>query len=225
MQVFPMGMVNAANSTATLDITGNVYRFFEPNNGVRTSPIYTTLVTRFEQQTLLTRKKAEPFLTITYDYENIFDRELRQVEHFVDKMDGELTSFYTVDLQHGDTPTSITDGGTTWTINIGRTRLYSTISNQKANYAFVWDGNNFKIGQVSGLSAGTSITIDEDYGDLSATTANSKANVYPIYQVYFTANPMPNFRAGAFIDDTVATTADGGYLWSGSCAFVSKYKA
>lgn len=221
MQIYPIGMVNNFDSTATLDTNGQKFTMWEPNNGCQSYSVYSTLRTRFENQTILARKKAEPYLVINYNYKNIWDREIRNVEWFVDKMDGELNSFYVVDWSKGETPSSIT---TSWVININRTRIYSTTSNYKSNYAFVWDGNNFKCGQVSNISSFSSITISQDYGDLTATLASSRGMVYPVYECYFSENPMPNFKPGQFIPDTVASVECGGYLWTGDTSFTSKYK-
>jgi hypothetical protein len=137
-------------------------------------------------------------------------------------MDGDLNDFYVVDLSKGETPSSITTG---WVISINRTGVYSTTSNYKSNYAFVWDGNKFKCGQVSNVTTFSSITIDQDYGDLTATLATKNAMVYPVYECYFTENPMPTFTPGQFVPDTVASVEYGGYLWSNdSVTFVSKWK-
>ena len=223
MKVYPLGLINSVDSTGTLCTTGLSYEFFEPNKSCNSNPMYSILKTTYETQTILTRKKAEPFILINYSYDDIWDKEYKQIEHFVDEMDGELTSFYVPDLSSGESPSTVTDNGSTWTINVGRTRIYSAVLNQKANYGMVWDGSKFRIGVVSAVSAGTSITIGETYGNLTAANAGA-GTVYPMYQCYFSTNPLPNFKPGVFIADTVATGEIGGFMKSGDVSFVSKYK-
>ena len=154
MKIFPIGTAVAATNLATID--SKKYAFFEPNKSVSSNKMHTTLVTRFENQSMLTRKKAEPFLMITYEYEDIFDREYRQVEHFLDDVDDALTSFRVVDLSKGKKPSAITDSSGDWVVSISNTRMYSATANLRADSAFVWNGRAWKEGSVSAITANTS---------------------------------------------------------------------
>jgi len=221
MDLFPIGTVGSA-STGTVDSV--TYSFFEPNMGCVSNPVYTTLATRFKNQTMLSRKQAEPYLTINYTYQGIFTREYRQIEHFVDSKEDALTSFYTIDLSRPQTPSAFTEDGGDWKCSITNTRYYSTIDNQKAYWIFVWDGSNFKLGNVTALVTNTSVTLDLDYGDLSFVNAQSNGRIYPVYQVYFADNTLSNFKTEDYIDENINLTEDGGFTFSGSVSFISKYK-
>jgi len=222
MRVFPMGLINGTDSTATLDTTGLSYSFFEPNQGCKSAPIYPTLKTTYENQIISTRRKALPYLTINYKYKDIWDREKQEIDHFINKVGGELNSFYVADISSMETPSDVVDNGSTWTISIGRTRIYSSVANQRSNYGMLWDGSKFKIGSISSVSAGVSITITETYGDLTAADAKTSGVLYPLYRCYF--NSVPDFTPTVFIDGNVATSTDAGYMWSGEANFISKYK-
>jgi len=80
------------------------YTLFEPNSGCESDVIFFNISERFDNQTIHTRKKAEPYLSIRYEYDNIYAREYRQIEHFVDDVGGDLTSFLVVDWSNGETP-------------------------------------------------------------------------------------------------------------------------
>ena len=221
MELFPIGTLGAA-STGTIDSV--TYSFFEPNTGCTSNPVYTTLVTRSKNQTMLSRKKAEPSLTLNYQYQGIFTREFRQIEHFVDSKDDALTSFYTVDFSRPQTPSVIATDGGDWKCSITNTRYYSTIDNQKAYWVFVWNGSNFKLGNVTALVTNTSVTLDLDYGDLSLANAQANGKIYPVYQVYFADNALSSFKTEDYIDENINLTEDGGFTYSGDISFVSKYK-
>jgi len=221
MELFPIGTVDAT-STGTIDSV--VYSFFEPNMGCTSNPVYTTLVTRFKNQTMLSRKKAEPSLTLNYQYQGIFTREYRQIEHFVDSKDDALTSFYAIDFSRPQTPSAIATDSGDWKCSITNTRYYSTIDNQKAYWVFVWDGNNFKLGNVTALVTNTSVTLDLDYGDISLANAQASGKIYPVYQVYFADNALSSFKTEDYIDENINLTEDGGFTYTGNVSFVSKYK-
>ena len=225
IKIFPLGEISAASSSGTIDSVS--YSLFEPNSGCYTQRIYNTLVTRFEQQSMLTRKKALPFVTLSYQYDGIFTREFRQLEHFVEDLDDALTSFYAIAFDQGITPSSITNSGGDWVCAVDNTRRFSTVTNNKAYRAVVWDGLNWKEGIVTALVANTSITLDVDtnnYGNLSLANAQSGGIVYPLYEVYFSDNVLSNFKTGDYIKDTINTSKDGGYTWSGNITMIGKYK-
>jgi hypothetical protein len=230
MRIFPVGTVAASSSQGTIDSIS--YNMFEPNMGCRSTFVHNILVDRFEQQTLTTRKKSEPFLTLVYSYDHIFDREYRQLEHFLNDVDEALTSFYLVDFSKGQTPSNISEVSSgplagNWTVHIDNTRLYSTLSNYKSSKAFLWDGVNWKEGDIDSISPNVSISVDvdtNDYGNLSLANAQSSALVYPMYQVYAAAGSLTNFEEDVFVNESINTTSDGGWMRSGAITFTSKYK-
>lgn len=226
MDLFPIGSLSANSDTGTIDSI--TYSFFEPNNGCISNRVYNTLVTQFYDQTMLARKKALPHLTLQYTYDNIWDREFRQIEHFIDEMEDALNPFWVIDLSKGSTPTSVTDSGGDWVVAITNTQLYSTTANMKAHRAFVYNGVSWKEGPVTSINTNTNITIDvdtSDYGNLALATANLDSIVYPMYEVYVPPNILQNFRLGPFIDeDRGSTSVDGGFMRSGTVSFISKYK-
>lgn len=222
--LFPIGTISATSDSGTLESVS--YNIFEPNNNVVSYPIYDILVSKFENQTPLTRKKKDPYLMIEYSYSNIFTREYRQLKHFIDVMDDALTSFYIVDFSEGQTPTSVTESGGDWIVVIDNTRLYSTTTNHKACRAFIWNGRSWKEGPITSISTNTSVTVDVDtsnYGGLSVTDANSNGMIYPIYTVYFAQESISNFKPSTFIPGKISTSKDGGYMYSGTLTFISKY--
>ncbi len=222
MNLFPIGEINGSDSTGSID--GITYNFFEPNKSSKSFRNYNNLVSLFQNQSKLTRKKAEPFLMITYNYENIFDREYRQIEHFIDYVEDSLTSFYTPDFSRGATPSNIALSGSDWEISITNTRIYSTITNVKADYAFVTNGTKWKLGRVISLSAGVSITMELTYGGLTLSEAQNNGCVYPLYCVYFTPNALSDFEVGDFVGvGNVTDSTDVGFVYSGTIGFNSKY--
>ena len=222
MNIFPLGTVKSSISTGSL---GNL---FEPNAGAKSYKMYNNLITAFQNQTILTRKKSDPILMIEYEYSNIFSREYRQIENFVSLMEDGLTSFYVVDWHKGITPTSVDPYGTDWKVSLDNTALFSTINNQKANKALLWDGTNWKEGNVISITDNSFIIVDIDtnnYGALTRAKANSDAIVYPLYQCFFVPNALENFTKGDFVPRLdITKTTDGGYMMSGTITFVSKYK-
>lgn len=225
MDIFPIGEVSASTSSGTIDSVS--YSMFEPNVRAYSRKEYINLVTTFQNKNVLTRKKADPFLHILYEYDNIFAREYRQIADFVDEMDEVLTSFWVVDWSMAHTPTSVIDASGDWTAAIDNTRLFSTTANMKSWKAFFWDGVNWKVGNVDSISANTSITVDvdgDDYGGLTLANANLSANVYPIYQCYCAPNTMQSFKTTYHIKGDVSVNKDGGYMYSGNIAFTSKYR-
>lgn len=224
MKIFPLGEISAASSSGTIDSIS--YSLFEPNSGCFSIPVYSTLSTRFEQQSVLTRKKASPFISVSYSYDGIFSREYRQLDHFVYSIDDALTSFYVIAFDRGITPSSITDSSSDWVCAIDNTRYFSTVTNKKAFKAVVWDGRNWKEGSVTALVANTSITLDVDtnnYGALSLADAQDSGIVYPLYEVYLSDNAMNNFKTVNYIHETINTSKDGGHTWSGNIDMIGKY--
>lgn len=225
MDIFPIGTVAGSSSNGTIDSIS--YSMFEPNKNCKSSPVYNVLSIRYEQQTLATRKKSEPYLTVLYEYDNIYDREFRQIEHFIDDKEDSLTSFFLIDWSHGQTPTAVTDSSGDWIVSIANTRLYSTITNNKAYKVVLWDGSNWKEGSINSISANTSVTVDVDtneYGALTVANANLYANIYPLYQVYCAVNSLSSFVVGEYFNESVSISKDGGFMRTGNISFMSKYK-
>ena len=178
---------------------------------------------------MLTRKKAPPTLQITYSYENIFDREYRSIEHFNYDVNDALDSFLIVDFSMGKRPTQISDGGggNSWVVNISDTRLFSTVSNMKSSYAFLKWRDAWRIGDVSAITANTSITIDSSatsYGALSLSDANLYGYLFPVYTCRFAPNALANMKTTVYVDEAINLTGDGGWMRSGDITFLSKYK-
>lgn len=225
MNIFPIGTVSAASSAGTIDSIS--YDMFEPNLRAISRKEHINLITVFQNKNVLTRKKAEPFLIMTYEYDNIFAREYRQIEHFVDDMEDALTPFWVVDWSKGQTPSSVVDASGDWTVSVDNTRLFSTTTNMKSWKAFFWDGVNWKVGNVDSITANTSMTIDVDtnnYGGLTLANANTRSNVYPIYECYFKQNVIQDFKTTYYIKGDISTSDDGGFMYSGSVTFTSKYR-
>lgn len=228
MNLFPIGLVDSSN-LGLMD--GLSYSLFEPNELVNSNIVHTTLVTQFENMTRLTRQKALPFLTITYEYKGIYTKEFRQIEHFVDSIvEDALNSFVCVDWSKGITPSSISGGGwiTGNTVTIDNTRLFSKIANQKANKIIVWDGiDGFKIGTITNTTT-SNLTVDfstSAYGGLSYTAAQSGVMIYPLYTVYLQQNALGNFKTSEFISGYDITQSEiGGFMYDGAINFISKYK-
>jgi hypothetical protein len=222
MNIFPIGTISGATSA------GSIGSLFEPNAGAKSYKVYNNLITPFQNQTLLTRKKSDPFLMLEYEYSDIFSREYRQIEHFVSLMEDGLTSFYVVDWHNGITPSAVVINGSDWKVSLDDTRLFSTVSNQKANKAFLWDGSNWKEGDVISITANSFMIVDIDtnnYGALTLAKANSDAVIYPLYQCFLVPNALENFTKGNFVPKLdITNSTDGGFMMSGTITFVSKYK-
>ena len=223
--LFPIGTMAAASDAGTIDSVS--YSLFEPNAKCDSQKIFYILTSQFENKSMMTRKKASPYMSISYEYENIFTREYRQLEHFVKSVDDALTSFYVVDFSKGFKPSSVTESSGDWVIAITNTYLFSTAANYKSYYALVSNGRgSYKFGSISAISANTSVTLDVDtlnYGALSSTTANSSGILFPVYECYFTANSINNFKSGSYVNETIGLSTDGGFLYSGNLSFISKY--
>ena len=225
MQIFPIGTIAAASNSGTLD--GISYSMFEPNNGCSSNYQFDVLTSMFQNKIMLTRQKSEKTLAIEYRYDNIFDREFRQIDHFIETVGESLTSFFIVDFSKGQTPTSVTDSTGDWLISINNTRLFSTTANQKGYHAFIKYGTAWKEGTVLSLSANTSITVDVDtnnYGNLSLVNANLFAMVYPMYEVYMIQGASTNFKTTVYIPEIVRLNQPGGWMRSGNISFITKYK-
>lgn len=221
MILFPNGTINSSNSTGSIDSV--TYNFFEPNAGADSNIKFNNLISVFENQIMQVRKKALPSLTISFKYKDIFSREYRQIAHFVEKREGQLTTFHVPDLSNGETPSLIASSAGGWVSYVDNARYFSATANQKSNYGFMWDGNNYMIGSVLSVSA-TTAKIGWDYGDLTLSNAQTYGVIYPIYECYLAGDPLSNFNAGVNVPQDINQSNPGGYTRSGDIAFVSKYK-
>ena len=69
------------------------------------------------------------------------------------------------------------------------------------------------------------VDIDTNkYGALSLTNANAEAMVYPAYTVYVMKGSLSALKPTVFIDGSISTSGYGGFMYSGSIQFISKYK-
>ena len=225
MDLFPLGTLSGGSGNGTIDSVS--YSFFEPNVKASSNARFSTLVTQFQSQTILARKKASPMLTISYEYNNIFLSEFSQIEHFLYSKDEGVTSFYVVDLSKGILPTGIATTST-WTASIANTRLYSAVLNQKANYCFFSNGIAWKLGLVTTVNANTSIVCNVDtnnYGILTdvqgaVITGKRRTMIYPVYQCFASPQSLDSFSTGEYWNNY---DSERGFLYSGNITFTSKY--
>lgn len=224
ISLFPVGSVASQVSTGTLD--GISYSMFEPNVRCHSNELHTILTTSFQDKTMLTRKKAAPYLMINYEYDNILDREYKQIEHFVYSKDDSLTSFFTIDWSKPQNPSAVASITGKWRVTIDNTRLYSEVTNYKSNKIILWNGTKWKLGDITKVNTNATIALDMTLhrGSLRYSETNT-ALVYPVYEVYFTQNTLSGFKTSDYLDDeNITLTGNGGFLRSGVLSFVSKYK-
>jgi hypothetical protein len=226
MDLFPTGTMASGSDNGTIDFVS--YSFFEPNVKALSSPTFTSLVSRFQNQTILARKKADPYLTLTYEYNNIYLSEYQQIEHFIDSKEDAVNSFYVVDLSKGILPTAI-DTSSTWTASIPNTRLYDTVQNQKANYMFFYNGRTWKLGTVSTVNANVSVVCNVDSNNYGAMTDAEGAiitdpemtMVYPVYQCFANPGGINSFKTTVYWSNE---DSERGFMYSGNLSFITKYK-
>jgi len=224
ISLFPIGTVASQVSTGLVE--GVSYNMWEPNARCHSNEIHTILTTSFQDQTMLTRKKAAPHLVINYEYDNIFDKEYRQIEHFVYTKDDGLTSFYTVDWSKAQNPSVVASITNKWRVTVDNTRLYSEVTNYKANKILLWNGSKWKLGDITKVNTNATIALDMTYhrGSLKYSETGA-ALMYPVYEVFFSQNALSGFKTTEYVDDeNISTTGSGGYMRSGVLTFLSKYK-
>lgn len=224
IKLFPIGTVASQVSTGTLDSIS--YSMFEPNGRCHSNVVHTILTTPFQDQTMLTRKKAAPYLIITYEYENILDREYRQLDHFAYSVDDALTSFYVVDWSKAQNPSVVASVTNKWRVTLDNTRLYSAVTNDKSNKIFLWNGVRWKLGDITKVNTNASIALDMTYhrGSLRYSET-SEALAYPVYEARFSQGALAGFKSDIYLDDENMTlTGNGGYMRSGIISFISRYK-
>jgi len=221
-KLFPIGDLSGGSSSGTIDSIS--YSMFEPNNGCTTTPIYSILTNLADDKIMATRKKTDSYITVKYQYDNILDREYKQIEHFTDDVDEALTPFYVVSWDRGITPSNVT-GTTTLTVSIPITRYFSIIANNKCNMGFLWSGSQFALGAIATVTTNTSIAMAKTYGNLSATIAAAKAVLYPVYTGYISPGALQSFSKTEFIDEAKNPSSYGGFMRSGEISFIGKYKS
>ena len=224
MKIYPIGTVAAASNQGTID--GVSYNMFEPNTDCQSHPIYNVLQTKFGDQSIVTRKKAAPFLRITYNYDNIFTKEYRQIERAVDDVGESLTALYVIDFSKGITPSAVASAGAKWTVSLDDTFFYSATAGYKANRAILWNGRSWKEGSITGLTLNASITVDIQANRFGAMPLADAVGgmVYPTYEAYIAPQSLQNFKPGVYWREDITTNEPGGYVYSGNIDFTSKYK-
>ena len=226
MRLFPIGTI--ANGSDSGTTSGVTYTFFEPNSGCKSGKVHNILVSRFQNQTAMTRKVTDPFIQIKYDYEDIYNREFKAIENFVDSVDEALTSFLVVDFDNGKSPSSVSSVLDTWEVVIDSTDRYSSVTNYKSNKMFLWDGvSSWRIGTVSDVDTNATVTMDLTgslFGALTLANASAKAYVYPVYTAYLGQGALSSFKNTEFLKENVTLGSDGGWMKSGNVEFISKYK-
>ena len=226
MKLFPIGAISNRSDSGTTD--GVSYSYFEPNAGCESGKTYNVLVSKFQSLTAMSRKVTDPLLHISYNYANIYNREYKAIENFVNSVDESLTSFLVVDLDNGKTPSSVSSVLATWEVVIDSTDRYSKVTNSKANRMFLWDGvSSWKMGTVSDVDTNATVTLNLNgsiFGNLSLSDASSKAYAYPVYYVYAAQGSLGSFKKTNFIKENVTLGSDGGWMKSGKIDFTSRYK-
>jgi len=224
VRIFPLGAVQAANNQGLI---GSIsYNFFEPNQECKSQPTFNVLQTKYLDQTMVTRKKSAPFISILYNYNNIFTREYRQIERFIHDVGESLNTFHAVDLSRGLKPSAVASAANKWSVSVDDTYFYSATAGYKANRAFLWNGNGWKEGAITGLTLNASITVDigsNNYGALPLANAGLGL-VYPVYEVYGAQQALQNFTPGAYWEEDIKTNEAGGFMYTGNMNFTSKYK-
>jgi len=227
MDLYPIGTVSAGSNQGTID--GISYSMFEPNAGCKSKVVFYNLTTQYENITIDTREKAPQTINLSFNYEGIFTREYRQLDHFIYFVKDGLNSFHVVDFSKGMSPSSV-DTTSNWVAYIDDTRLFSTISNQKANWVFFWNTSSWKLGQVTTVSTNTYISCDisDNYGAMTTAQAETvtgsiKTLVYPVYEVFLVGG-VDSFKEQDYVDKQINLTSDGGTTYSGNLVFNSRYK-
>lgn len=219
-KLFPIGTVTNGSDLGTIDSIN--YSMFEPNKFAESRKVYNILTTKFEDMTVQTRKKALPFLTIKYKYENIWQSEFEQIEHCVEDIEEALNPVYVVDFSKGIKPTSVADAAGNYLISIGNTRKFSTIANYKSYRVFLWTGDSWKLGYVSSITTNASILMVPEYGKLTAAAATAEDTmVYPVYEMYMEPNSLDSFQVTQSVPHSENKY---GTMWSGEISFTSRYK-
>ncbi len=224
MKIFPIGDAAGASNQGTVDSIS--YSLFEPNESCQSNPVYNILQTKYQDQTMITRKRAAPALTIVYNYGDIFTREYRQIEHFLHSVDESLTSFYVVDWSKGITPSNVASAGTKWVFTVDDTHFYSATPLFKANRAIAWNGVSWKEGPVQGVTLNATFSVDVFTSNFGAMPLGDAVGgmVYPMYEVFAAQNVLSNFKPGAYWEEDITTGQPGGYMYSGNANFMSRYK-
>ena len=224
MKIYPLGTVSAASNQGA--IGGVNYNMFEPNESCQSWPVHNILQTKYGEQSILTRKKSAPYLQMSYNYSNIFNREYRQIERVIMDIDESLNPIFVVDFSRGTSPSNVATGGATWTVDVDDTYFYSATPGFKSNRAFLWNGRAWKEGLVTSVTLNTSIVVDiqnNNYGALPLADA-PQGMVYPLYECHMAAGSQSNFKPGAYWQEDITTGEPGGYMFSGNINFVSRFK-
>ena len=224
MKIYPIGTVAAASNQGTVDSLS--YSMFEPNESCQSWPVHNILQTKYQDQSLVSRKKSSPYQQVVYNYDNIFTREFRQIERISMDIDESLNPIFVPDFSRGISPSNVATGAAKWTISVDDTYFYSATPGYKSNRALVWNGRAWKEGAVTAVTLNTSIVVDiqsNRYGALTLADA-PQGMVYPLYECYMAAGSLQSFKPGAYWQEDITTGEPGGYLFSGNINFTTRYK-
>lgn len=229
MNLYPIGAVTNATSTGTYG------RMFEPNGGAYRAPVHTTLVSKSENNVMVTRIKAAVYHSFTYKYEKIWTREYRPLERFSKLVNGRATSFSIVDFSNMQPCIMSNYTATTKLVVTGGTRKeldisdYTTTASEGGNWCFVWkpSASRFRLGKVSALQSYVATPARVAYiafptsgslGNLTATETSTGTSICPVYTVYLSEDTM-NPSTGEFVptDDDYQ-----GFMYSISVGFTQK---
>lgn len=222
IKLFPIGYLTASTESKgawTVDSTATNY-FFEPNMGGYIQSNDTTLTSQMENHSIVTTKKIPIFYTLTYSYENIWEKEYKKLTRFYNLTDGRANRFYVIDVSRHDKASAYSHaaGSARVTANISDTHRYNTAAGKSGYWAAAWKPSNASllIGKMVSISEDTSITFTASYGDLKTNSGVGDIYIYPIIDVMF-GNDLSGFTKGEFVptDDSYR-----GYLMSGDVSFV-----
>lgn len=214
MLLFPIGELQTDSSQGV--IGSERFTFFEPNASVSSHKIFNVDALKRRDQTLRTSKKAEPFITFSYTYDNIFNREFTPIDMFMSLVGGPLLSFFAPDLTKGE---RIKDPvAFPYQFKTTLRRLYTAVVAHGANYALIWGGpgtGDLAVAQVTSVETGY-VLLSRLFG-----VANiSNAIIYPLYEVFLTEDSPGTWEPGDYLEES---TTEHGFLWSGKMSFSTRY--
>ena len=211
MLLFPIGELQTDSSQGVLD--SDQFSFFEPNSKVLSHKIFAVDSVKLRDQTLRTTKRAEPFLTLVYEYDNIFNREFTPIDMFMTLVGGPLEPFFTPDLTRGE---KIKETVTfPYQFKSTLRRLYTPTVARGANYALVWNGTELALAHVDAVGT-THVLLSRLFGAGSLT----HAVIYPVYEVFLSDDSASTWEPQSFVD---TETLDRGYTWSGKMSFTTRW--
>jgi hypothetical protein len=160
---------------------------------------------------------------ITYNYDNIFNWEFKQIRRFMrDVANYKANSFYVVDFSSGQKITALATG-VTWNASVYDTTDFSATSGEGGRYSFIWypHKKKFRIGIISTKTEDSSIEFSNtsDFGDLEDFTIG-RVYAYPMYRVYLSGD-QEGFEVTNFVD-TNLNSSFVGPVRSGEVNFIQR---